>query len=103
VQRLGPPADRREALQRHAHDVVLGLLGGQRHAAGLGVEAQHRRLRAARPEALAHDVRPHAPRGTELGDLLEDVVVAVEEERQTWREVVDVEALVDRRLHIGDA
>ena len=103
VQRLGAAADRGEALQRDAHDVVLRLLGGQRDAAGLGVEAQHRRLRVRRAEALAHDVRPHAPRGAELRDLLEDVVVAVEEERQARREVVDRQALVDRRLHVGDA
>ena len=47
-------------------------------------------------------LRPHPPRGAELRDLLEDVVVAVEEERQARREVVDVEARVDRRLHVGD-
>ena len=56
------------------------------------------RLRVGGAEALAHDVRPHAPRGAELGDLLEDVVVAVEEEGQARRELVDGQALVDRRL-----
>src|SRR5215212_2127296 len=51
VQRLRAAADGGEALQRDAHDVVLRLLGGQRHAAGLRVEAQLERalvLRAAR-------------------------------------------------------
>ena len=43
VQRLGAAADGGEALQRDAHDVVLRLLGGQRHAAGLRVEAQPQR------------------------------------------------------------
>ena len=56
-----------------------------------------------RAEALAHERRPHAARGAQLGDLLEEVVVQVEEERQPRREVVDVEAALDRRLHVADA
>ena len=53
VQRLGAAADGGEALQRDAHDVVLGLLRRQRHAAGLRVEAHRLRLRVLGPEALA--------------------------------------------------
>src|SRR4051794_12844600 len=103
VQRLRAAADRGEALQRDADDVVLGLLRGERHAAGLRVEAQHRRLRVGGPEAVAHDVGPHLAGGAELRDLLEDVVVAVEEEGQARGEVVDREPRVERRLHVGDA
>ena len=103
VQRLGAAADRGEGLQRDAHDVVLRLLGGQRDAAGLRVEAQHHRLRVLRAEALLHRVRPHVAGGAELGHLLEDVVVAVEEEGQAGREVVDLQAGVERRLHVGHA
>ena len=62
-----------------------------------------KRPRVLRAEALAHDRRPHAARGAELRDLLEEVVVDVEEERQARREVVDVEAALDRRLHVADA
>ena len=71
-------------------------------AARLRVEAQHLGLRALRTEALGHDVSPHPPGGAELGHLLEDVVVAVEEEGQARSEVVHVEPLLDRRLHVGD-
>ena len=53
-------------------------------------------------EPLGHDPVPHAAGGPELGHLLEDVVVAVPEERQPGREVVHVEAGVDGRLHVGD-
>ena len=54
VQRLRAAADRGERLQRDAHDVVERLLRRQRDAAGLGVEAQHRRaLRRARRSARA--------------------------------------------------
>src|SRR5829696_5592488 len=103
VQRLGAAAHRGEALERDAHDVVLRLLRGQRDAAGLGVESQRLGLRVLRPEALAHDPRPHPAHGAELGHLLEDVVVAVEEERQARAEVVDLEPGVDRALDVGDA
>jgi hypothetical protein len=102
VQRLRPAADRGEPLQRDAHDVVVGLLRGQRHAAGLRVEAQHHRLWVLCAEPVAHDVRPHPPGGAELRHLLEDVVVAVEEERQPRGELVDVHAAIDRRLHVRD-
>ena len=66
VQRLRAAGDGRERLDRDAHDVVLGLLRGERRAAGLRVEAQRERLRVRRAEAFAHHPRPQrgAPRGT---------------------------------------
>ena len=53
-------------------------------------------------EALAHDARPHPAGGAELRHLLEDVVVPVEEEGEPRAELVDLEAGVDRGLHVGD-
>ena len=103
VQRLRAPGHRREALQRDAHDVVGRLLCGQRDAAGLGVEAHRLRLRALRVEPVAHELRPQLAGGAELRDLLEDVVVAVEEEGEAGGEVVDAEPGVERRLHVGHA
>ena len=47
VQRLAAAQDGGERLHGDAHDVVLRLLGGQRAARGLGVEAQHQRARVA--------------------------------------------------------
>ena len=55
-----------------------------------------------RPEALAGQLVPDAPRGPELGDLLEEVVVAVEEEAEPRREVVEAQAAGQRVLHVGD-
>ena len=75
-------------LQRDPHDVVVRLLRGQRAAGRLGVEAQLLRARIGRAEAVAHDARPQAPRRAELGDLLEEVVVGVEEERQPLAELL---------------
>ena len=82
VQRLRSAAHRRESLDRDADDVVLGLLRRESRAAGLSVETQRKRLRARRPEPVAHDARPQPARRPELCDLLEEVVVGVEEERQ---------------------
>ena len=86
VQRLRAAQHRGQRLHRRAHDVVQRLLRRQRRARGLRVEAQHQRLRVLRAEAVAHDARPQPPRGAELGDLLEEVVVRVEEEREPRRE-----------------
>ncbi len=102
VQALGAAEHRGQRLERHAHDVVLRLLRGQRRAAGLGVEAQLPALAVFGAEPLAHDLRPQPPRGAELGDLFEEVVVGVEEEGELRREVVDCQPGVDRRLHVGD-
>ena len=103
VQRLAAARRRGERLQRDAHDVVQRALGGQRRAAGLGVEAQRERALVARAEALAHERGPDPACRAELRDLREDVVVGVEEERETRREDVDLEAGGDRRLDVGDA
>src|SRR5205807_1816113 len=102
VERLRAAADRRETLERDAHDVVLRLLGGERDPACLGVEADPLGARVLRAEALAHDARPHPAHGAELGHLLEHVVVPVEEEGQPGAELVDLQAGVDRRLDVGD-
>ena len=81
-----PPSTRRERLQRRPHHVVVGLLRRQAHARRLRVEAQHPRARVLGLEALAHRARPDPPRRAVLGDLLEEVAVRVEEEREPRRE-----------------
>ena len=98
-----PPQHGRERLDRHADDVVLGLLRGQRRAAGLRVEAERQRAWVGRAEAVAHDLGPQAPRRAELRDLLEEVVVGVEEEGEALAEVVRGQAGGDRRLAVGDS
>ncbi len=103
VQRVGAAHHRRERLQRRAHDVVVRLLRRERHAGGLRVEAQLPRSLVPGVEAVAHHLGPELPRGAELGDLLEEVAVRVEEERDPRREVVDVEARIDAVLHVLDA
>jgi hypothetical protein len=88
VQRLRAACDRREGLDSHPHDVVLGLLRRQRRTSGLRVEAQRLCAGARGAKAVAHDLGPQLSRGAELRDLLEEVVVGVEEEREPFSEVV---------------
>ena len=86
VERLRAATDGRECLHGNSDDVVLGLLGGEGRAAGLRVEAQRLRLRGRGAEAVAHDLRPQRAGCPELRDLLEEVVVGVEEEREPGAE-----------------
>jgi hypothetical protein len=51
---------------------------------------------------LLHPACPHAPRGPELRDLLEEVDVGVEEERQLGAEDVHIEAALQTQLHVGE-
>ena len=102
VDRLRPAAYGRERLDGHADDVVLGLLRGQRRAAGLRVEAKRLRLRIGGAEAVAHDSGPHPPGGAELGHLLEEVVVRIEEEGEARAELVRRQPRVDGGLRVRD-
>src|SRR5437588_12806021 len=67
------------------------------------MEAQHQGTRIPGAIALPQMTRPDPPRGAELGDLLEEVDVRVEEEGETWREGVDVEAPLDAGIDVGEA
>ena len=58
--------------------------------------------RALRAVPLLHVPRPDAPRGAQLRDLLEEVVVDVPEEREPRREVVDVETARDAALDVRE-
>ena len=102
VKRLRPAQYRRQRLKRHAHDVHVGLLRGQRGARGLGVETEHPRARILRLEALAHQARPQAARGAEFRDLLEQIVVRIQEERKARGKVIHRQPARDGRLNVGD-
>src|SRR2546422_6838228 len=84
-QRLGPAQHRCKRLKRGADDVVHRLLGRERAARGLGVTAELEGPRVFRMVPALHLARPQAAGRPELGDLLEEVVVHVEEERELRR------------------
>ena len=100
VQRLRPAKHRRQRLDRGADDIVVRVLLGQRHAAGLAMRAQQLRLLRLGAK-VAHDPRPQGARRAQLGDLHEQVHADAEEEAQARRESVDVEPVgLRRRAHI---
>ena len=103
MQRLGAAEDGGQGLQRHARHVVQRLLGGGRHAGRLRVRAQPHGLGLLGAEAVPHRGGPDAPGRPQLGDLLEEIVVDVEEERQTRREIVHVEPPLHAGLHVAEA
>ena len=63
-------------------------------AARLRVKAEAA-TRVTRAKAIAHEACVDSPRGAELGDFLEQVVVRGEEERETGSKVVDGQSCVD--------
>src|SRR2546423_7554000 len=66
----------------------------------MGAEHPGARIDAAEP--LTGEACPQPPCSTELRDLLEEVVVDVEEERQARRDAVDIDAALARPLEVGD-
>src|ERR687885_249009 len=92
VQALGPAEDGRERLEGRPRHVVVRLLGREGDACGLGVEAHAQGPLVSGAVFLLHHRGPDAPGGAELGDLLEEVYVRVEEERESRGEAVYREA-----------
>src|SRR5438105_2659891 len=53
-------------------------------------------------KTFAHDARPQPPRRAKLGDLFEQIVVRVEEERNARRKLVDGESCLDCGLDVSN-
>jgi hypothetical protein len=70
---------------------------------GLRVEAQAQGALVARTEPVAQLACPDPPRRAVLRDLLEEVHVRVEEERESRREFVDLEPARERPFDVGEA
>src|SRR2546423_1471310 len=94
MERLRSAEDRRQRLDSDSHDVVERLLCLKRDAARLRVKAKSR-ARVAGAEARAHETRIEAPSRAKLRDLLEQVVMRCEKERQSRGKSVDRKAGVD--------
>src|SRR5713101_9064834 len=67
------------------------------------MEAQPQRPRVACMEPVAHDPCPQASCRAELRDFFEEVVMAVEEERQPRRKVINREARLNAYLNVSYA
>src|SRR5262249_5597453 len=79
------------------------LLRRERDARRLRVKAHDPRAWTLRAVLLLHVTRPDPTRGAKLGDLLEEVVVNVPEEREPRGEVVHVETASDAAFHVREA
>ncbi len=103
VQALGAAQHGGEALYRDPDQVDLGLLRGELHARGLGVETQHHRLGVRRAEGVLHHVRPDPAGGAEFRHLLQQGRAGDEEEGQPGGELVHGEPRLDGGPDVGDA
>jgi hypothetical protein len=65
------------------------------------VEAHQPGARVLGAIAVAQLARPDPAGRAVLGDLLEEVEMGVEEEREPRREVVDAQPPLDRRVDVG--
>ncbi len=66
------------------------------------MESQHRRTRIFCSESFGHDLVPDSTARPELCDFLEEIVMAVPEERQAGGEVIDIKTGVNSCLHVGN-
>ena len=103
VQRLGAAEHRRQSLGRRPDDVDQRLLRRQADPRGLGVETHQKRTLIPSPIGVAEFARPDPPRRPVLRDLLKEIDMRIEKERQPRREIIDSEAALDARLHIRKA
>src|SRR5918999_4667368 len=103
MQALRSSEHRSERFRGGPHDVVVGLLRGEADAGRLGVELEHPGAFLGCLVPLSHPASPDPAGGPELGDLLEEVDMRVEEEAEAGGEVVDVETTPEAELDVGEA
>ena len=97
MQRLRAAKDGGHGLDAGAHDVVVGVLLGERPARGLAVCAQHAGLGVLGGKLLLEQVGPEAAGRPELGNLHVEVHSDAPEEGEARRKGVNVQA----GLHAG--
>ena len=100
MQALRAAKDTSERLDGCAHDVDLGLLRSERDAGSLRVKAQLHASFELSAVATLHPSRPDTASCAVLRNLLEEVDVRVEEERQARCEQIDRQARSERKLDI---
>src|SRR6185369_9966583 len=100
MQALGSAENGGECLNGRANDIYFGLLRGERRAGGLRVKTKHQRARIFGMKTVFHYSCPQAASRTKLGDLFQQVVMRIEEERKPRCKFIDVEANADRRFDV---
>ena len=97
-----PPSTAASACSAVRTTLLYGCCAVSETPAVWRVKAQLPRALVLGAEPIAHHLGPEPSGGAELGDLLEEVAVRVEEEREPRRELVHVEPGVDAVLHVLD-
>ena len=100
MQALRAAEDGGKSLDRNTHNIIFRLLCSERDSSRLRMEAQQPRTRILCLERFAHLACPDAACGAIFGDLFEEVVVCVEEEGKTRREVIHIHAAGDAPAHV---
>ena len=95
MQGLQSAKDSGDGLGRDSGNVVQRLLSGQVDARGLGMELEAPGLGVLDAECVAHDGRPDAPAGAELGDLLKQADGYVKEKGKAWEKEFGIQAAID--------
>ena len=90
-------------MERDANYIVIGLLGGERAASGLGVKPERQRGRILGREAIFHLPRPKPAGRAIFRDLFEKIVVRVKEKRQARRKVVHAQPRLDGGLDVSQS
>ena len=80
MQTLATSQHASERLISHAHNVVHGLLLGQRTTRCLNMRAHKPTSFLLGAKSEAHGVGPNTPRGTQFANLLKELIMAIEEE-----------------------
>src|SRR5439155_6148252 len=83
--------------------IVIGLLGGERAASGLGVKPERQRGRIFDREAIFHLPRPKAAGRAIFRDLFKEIVVRVKEKGQTRRKVGHAQPRLDGGFDVSQS
>src|SRR5881409_3921346 len=67
------------------------------------MKTQHQRTWISRVKALAHDASPETTRGAILGNLFQQIIVRIEEERKSRRKVVYFQTGLHGRFDISNS
>ena len=87
--------DQGHGLDRSSYDVVERLLGREGKAGGVAGDDHGPRAWVPGAELILHHPGEQAPRGADLGDLLEEVHAAIDEDRNPGRKAVHVQPSFD--------
>src|SRR5262249_17842362 len=98
MQGLRPAEYRRQCLNGHADDIVVRMLGSQRRSSRLRVKSKHARPGTLGMKALSHRFRPDSSCRAKFRNLLEEIVVRIEKERNARGKRINFQSAVQGGL-----